>query len=391
MIGTGPFKFDGDWVVNDHLTVNKNPNYWRKDANGVQLPYLDQITFRPVTDTNRLVNGIQTKQFDLALTDSADAINDLAPLQKSGTINWLQDTKFPEVTYTIFNTTKPPFDNINARKAYAYAVNSDEYNQLRQHGLQTKTCGPFGTAVMGYVPCDQMPAGTIPPPQGDTTQAKNFAAAYKTDTGKDLEFTYLTGTDALVAAGGRAHQELHGQGRHQDEHQAGRAVAGHQRRHRQGHQVAGWRNHPGFDPDDQWVWWHCYAAPRPQSTRRPTNIATPGPPKNGNNCDNPVNFGGFNDSIINKSLETGRSNPDPATRKAAYEDAEQGVRQAVLERVGLLLDLDGPVPDEHPQRPRPEPADGDRPERGGRGAVPGSVELGRHRPGSGRASESASG
>ena len=22
-----------------------------------------------------------------------------------------------------------------------------------------------------------------------------------------------------------------------------------------------WRNHPGFDPDTQWVWWHCNAAP----------------------------------------------------------------------------------------------------------------------------------
>ena len=85
-------------------------------------------------------------------------------------------------------------------------------------------------------------------------------------------------------------------------------------------QVAGWRNHPGFDPDDQWIWWHCYMTPGP-AIGDPTaaDIATPGPPKNGNNCDNPVNFGGFNDSIINSSLETGRSNPSPDARKAAYE------------------------------------------------------------------------
>ena len=48
MIGTGPFKFNGDWVVGDHLTVVKNPNYWRKDKDGEQLPYLDKITFKPV-------------------------------------------------------------------------------------------------------------------------------------------------------------------------------------------------------------------------------------------------------------------------------------------------------------------------------------------------------
>ena len=45
MIGTGPFMFKGDWQRNDHFTVVKNPNYWRKDKNGQQLPYLDKITF----------------------------------------------------------------------------------------------------------------------------------------------------------------------------------------------------------------------------------------------------------------------------------------------------------------------------------------------------------
>jgi ABC-type transport system substrate-binding protein len=34
MIGTGPFKFEGgsNWVRNDHLTLVKNENYWRKDT-----------------------------------------------------------------------------------------------------------------------------------------------------------------------------------------------------------------------------------------------------------------------------------------------------------------------------------------------------------------------
>ena len=45
LIGTGPFMMK-DWKRNDHFTAVKNPNYWRKDANGVQLPYLDQITGR---------------------------------------------------------------------------------------------------------------------------------------------------------------------------------------------------------------------------------------------------------------------------------------------------------------------------------------------------------
>ena len=44
-------------------------------------------------------------------------------------------------------------------------------------------------------------------------------------------------------------------------------------------QAAAWRNHPGFDPDTQYVWWHCSvpaaATPHPgvdrtSGCRRPT-------------------------------------------------------------------------------------------------------------------------
>ena len=41
MIGTGPFKLV-DWKQNESLVVERNPNYWQKDAKGNQLPYLEQ-------------------------------------------------------------------------------------------------------------------------------------------------------------------------------------------------------------------------------------------------------------------------------------------------------------------------------------------------------------
>ena len=43
-VGTGPFVFK-EWVPNDHFTATANPNYWRAG-----LPYLDQITFKPILD-----------------------------------------------------------------------------------------------------------------------------------------------------------------------------------------------------------------------------------------------------------------------------------------------------------------------------------------------------
>ena len=41
LIGTGPFKLKGGWTPGAPVELVKNGDYWRKDANGRQLPYLD--------------------------------------------------------------------------------------------------------------------------------------------------------------------------------------------------------------------------------------------------------------------------------------------------------------------------------------------------------------
>jgi hypothetical protein len=53
-----------------------------------------------------------------------------------------------------------------------------------------------------------------------------------------------------------------------------------------------WRNYPGADPDTLYVWFHSGS---------------------------PVNFGKINDPVIDKALDDGRSELDPAKRKVQYE------------------------------------------------------------------------
>ena len=57
----------------------------------------------------------------------------------------------------------------------------------------------------------------------------------------------------------------------------------------------------------------------------------------GNNCDNPVNFSRFNDPMINKDFETGRTSTDPAVRKTAYEDINKEFAKQLWDGVGLLV------------------------------------------------------
>ncbi len=287
MIGTGPFKFEGDWVQNDHLTLVKNENYWRKDADGVQLPYLDKITYKPVVETSALVSGIQTGQYTMAHTDTAEGIAALRLSVESGDISMVESDKFPEVTYTLLNNSKEPFNNINARFAYAHAMNFDELNIVRNEGLPQRATGPFGPGVMGYLPDQKLPAF-------DLDLAKEYVAKYTAETGKPLEFSLYSTPDAasvdtatlaksyLEKAGMKVEIQTALQANYIDV-----AIGG-------DFQAMGWRNHPGFDPDTEYVWWY-----------------SPG---------NPVNFARFADTEVSRLLDEGRSETDPAKRKAIYEE-----------------------------------------------------------------------
>ena len=50
-VGTGPFIVES-YAPRDKLVVTKNPDYWQTDADGNQLPYLDEIEFRVIEDAS---------------------------------------------------------------------------------------------------------------------------------------------------------------------------------------------------------------------------------------------------------------------------------------------------------------------------------------------------
>ena len=331
MIGTGPFKLQS-WVPNNQLVVTKNPDYWRKDAFGQQLPYLDQITFKPVPDGNQMLNGLKSHAFDLANTDdTTTVIPGLLPDVKSGNIHLAVAASNPETAYTIFNTAKEPFNNILARQAYAYAYNRVLYNHLRQNDLNVIANGPFGPGVLGYLPVTGFP-------QYNLAKAKSLVQQYKTATGNDISFTLSIPNDAASQSSAGVVQDMMKSAGitvtlkpEEQSQQINDVIAG-------SYQAAAWRNHPGFDPDTQWVWWHCNAAPAAAGAPAPASpnigVATASGPV-GNNCDNLVNFSRFNDPVINKAFAAGRTSTDPTVRKNAYEAINKEFAKQVWESWGF--------------------------------------------------------
>lgn len=78
----GPFKLD-EWVAGDHITLSRNPTYWRA---GEGLPRLDRLVIRFVPDAAQLVADLAAGTCDLATRDAGleDLPDTLRPYELQG-------------------------------------------------------------------------------------------------------------------------------------------------------------------------------------------------------------------------------------------------------------------------------------------------------------------
>jgi peptide/nickel transport system substrate-binding protein len=283
LIGTGPFKLV-DWVPNQKFEAEKNEDYWATDAAGNQLPYLDGIEFRPIVEVDQRLNALQSGEINAMHTSDAPTVSDLRDLSESGEVNAYESEEFGEVNYIMLNESKPPFDNIKARQALAYAADFDEVNAILNDGITTQATGPFAPGNIGNLEDTGFPTF-------DAAEAERLVGEYEAETGQDLSFTYTT-TNAQVQIDQaqllKEQAEAVGMSVEiitvDQSTQIDSAISG-------DFEAIGWRNHPGGDPDQQYNWW-----------------------KSGS----PVNFGRFNDPEIDQLLDQGRTSLDD--REQVYED-----------------------------------------------------------------------
>src|SRR3989441_1711722 len=84
--GTGPFILT-EAVKNDHYTLEKNPDWWGKDAAGNKLPYLDKLIVRPILDGDVRLTNLRTGQAQVL-----NLINgkDVPAVKADTTLNYLE-------------------------------------------------------------------------------------------------------------------------------------------------------------------------------------------------------------------------------------------------------------------------------------------------------------
>jgi peptide/nickel transport system substrate-binding protein len=120
-VGTGPFVFDS-WERDNRLVVKKNPNYWQEG-----LPYLDEIVFRPIPDEDTRLSSLETGDIDVMQTLRQSTGIKARDLDGVDDYEYLGNT----TGTTIFNTTKPPLDDVRVRHALVLAQDQDQLIEVQ--------------------------------------------------------------------------------------------------------------------------------------------------------------------------------------------------------------------------------------------------------------------
>jgi peptide/nickel transport system substrate-binding protein len=144
-VGTGPFSFV-EWVKDDHVAVKKFPRYWGKDANGEALPYLDEVTYKPVPDVNVRLTSLKTGALDII---------DQIPPKDIAAMKTSQDpvlSEVPALAFEYFDLqhSRPPFDSKENRLALMWALDREPIIRSVYFGSGTPAHSPIPPSSWAY-------------------------------------------------------------------------------------------------------------------------------------------------------------------------------------------------------------------------------------------------
>ena len=174
-VGTGPFEFV-ERVRGDHITVKKNPDYWREG-----LPKLDKIIYRGIEDENVQYQNLQSGELDLI--DSIPLV-EVKGLQESGDYRVSIE---PGLGYNgiWLNVTRPPFDNEQLRQAMYRLVDREAVAKaaLRNVG-GTPANSPFSKQSWAYGESDEYPPRSVEDAKAllkEAGEPNGFSFTFKVD------------------------------------------------------------------------------------------------------------------------------------------------------------------------------------------------------------------
>jgi peptide/nickel transport system substrate-binding protein len=196
----GPF-YVAEHKAGTSILLKRNPNYWKRDSRGKQLPYLDSVELEILQNRDtellryrrgeiHLINRLDAEYFDHLAADGSYGAKDLGPSFDTEQMWFNQVAASP-----ISANHKSWFRSTNFRRAVSEAINREDLCRVAYNGHASPAAGPVTPANKFWLNKDLKRPAYDPQSAVRLLQADGFRFDGKTlfdRGGQRVEFSIVT-------------------------------------------------------------------------------------------------------------------------------------------------------------------------------------------------------
>jgi peptide/nickel transport system substrate-binding protein len=213
LAGLGPFRLK-EYVAGERITLERNPYYWRADRAGTRLPYLDQITFLFVANSDAevirfqagdtdVINRISAEDYSVLERDQGPRsfhLSDLGPSLEFNFLFFNLNSVLPAQSFALARK-QAWFREVKFRQAVSLSIDRQAIIRIVYRGRGTPLWTPVTPASNFWVDT------AIPHPARSVEDARKLLASarfsWKDDgtlvdaSGSPVEFSIITSASNL--------------------------------------------------------------------------------------------------------------------------------------------------------------------------------------------------
>jgi oligopeptide transport system substrate-binding protein len=189
-VGTGPFIFE-KWDHDRQMTMRRNSKYWHHDKVGNKLPFFDNLFVSFIKDDKIQLQEFSKGNLDECFTiptEFLDNVMDAGRNAKPPYDKFIFQKQPAMCTWFLdFLCTKPPFNNVDVRRAFSLAIDREK---IVRYVLRN---APYAPAIHGITP-PVMPNYSIDSVPGfglDLPKAREYMAKAGFPNGKGFPVVQL--------------------------------------------------------------------------------------------------------------------------------------------------------------------------------------------------------
>lgn len=137
-VGTGPYKFV-QWTKDEQVVLEANENYW------LGAPKIKTVIFKPIPETATRIAALESGDVNIISNVPPDYVNNPGEGVKIATIPGTR------AFFIGMNVNDPPFDDVRVRQAMNYAVDVPTIIKTVLNGLARPMDNPLLPEAFGYV------------------------------------------------------------------------------------------------------------------------------------------------------------------------------------------------------------------------------------------------